>query len=143
MIKNERIRIDELLKNKGYFYFSPDNLVFQADTSEKNYEVSLDLHLKDSIPENALSVYHINKVDLNQKFSLTGNSGNSSDSIFSSGSGMTIRPKTLSKLIFVRENEIYSARNHKATLYRLMSLGTFKFVNIRYSNSDTTASGFL
>jgi len=144
VINKERTRIDELLKNKGYYNFNPDYLIFKADTSEKKYTVSLDLQLKDSIPQNALTVYHINNVNLDQKFSLTGDSGLQSDSIvLSSGSGMTIRPRTLSKFIFVKENEIYSAANHKTTLYRLMSIGTFKFVNIRYSDSDTTAPGYL
>jgi outer membrane protein insertion porin family len=61
-LKNERIRIDAFLKNKGYFYFSPDYLLFKADTSVTDRTVSFHLTLKDSIPQNALTVYRINNV---------------------------------------------------------------------------------
>ena len=37
LLKIERVRIDALLKNKGYFYFNPDYLLFNADTSNLNH----------------------------------------------------------------------------------------------------------
>ena len=48
-LKKERIRIDILLKNNGYFYFNSDYLLFKADTSERDRGVSIKLILKDSI----------------------------------------------------------------------------------------------
>ena len=64
------MRIDELLKNNGYFYFNPDYLHFKADTSKINHDVTFRLTLKDSIPEKALTVYRINKVFIDQDYSL-------------------------------------------------------------------------
>ena len=49
-LKNERLRIDALSKNNGYFYFNPDYLLFKADTSEANHSVTFNLTLKDSVP---------------------------------------------------------------------------------------------
>ncbi|MDZ4203395.1 MAG: BamA/TamA family outer membrane protein, partial [Bacteroidales bacterium] len=43
----------------------------------------------------------------------------------------------------LRKHEIYSRRNHTVTLNRLMSMGNFKFVQVKFSDSDTTATGFL
>jgi outer membrane protein insertion porin family len=45
--------------------------------------------------------------------------------------------------VFLKKNEIYSRKNHNITLNRLMSMGNFKFVQIKFSESDTTAPGFL
>ena len=59
-----------MLKNNGYFYFNPDYLLFKADTSDVNHTISLKLTLKDSIPENALTVYRINNVFIDQNYSL-------------------------------------------------------------------------
>ena len=53
ILKNERIRIDAILKNNGYFYFNPDYLLFKADTSNVNHDVTFKFTLKDSIPKNA------------------------------------------------------------------------------------------
>ncbi len=143
-LKNERIRIDELLKNNGYFYFNPDYLLFKADTSEINKTVTLTLSLKDSIPENALNIYRINKVFIDQDFSLTGGLTEAQDTVSQyEGTGMKIKPGALARSIHLRKNEIYSRRNHNTTLSRLMSMGNFKYVNVRFSEIDTSASGYM
>ena len=68
VLKAERIRIDALLKNNGYFYFNPDYLLFKADTSVVDNSISLELTLKDSVPNQALTVYRINKVFIDQNY---------------------------------------------------------------------------
>src|SRR5699024_12325819 len=48
VIKAERERIDEHLKNKGFYYFGADNIVVQADsTVTKDPKVELIVKLKD------------------------------------------------------------------------------------------------
>jgi len=143
MLKNERIRIDGLLKNNGYFYFNPDYLLFKADTSNINRTVSFKLTLKDSIPNNALTVFRINKVYINQNYSLNERRADSTkdtliyENIVFVGKEkrMAIRPKVLSKSIYLRKNEIFSRQNHVITLNRLMSMGNFKLVQINFSES--------
>lgn len=151
LLKNERIRIDASLKDSGYFYFSPDYLLFKADTSDHNRTVSLKLTLKDSIPENALTVYRINNVFIDQDYSLNTDSTEiKKDTIkyqntvfLGKASDMNIRPNVISRSVYLKKNEIYSRKNHTITLSRLMSMGNFKFIQIKFTDSDTTASGFL
>ena len=144
ILKNERIRIDDLLKNKGYFYFSPDYLVFRADTSEANKNVTLTLGLKDSLSRNAITAYRINNVNIDQEFSLDSRNNRFKDTTLQAGKGvMKIRPGALSRSIHLRKGELYSRKNHSRTLNRLMSMGNFKFVNVRFTESDTSAGGFL
>jgi len=143
MLKNERIRIGGLLKNNGYFYFNPDYLLFKADTSNINRTISFKLTLKDSIPSNALTVFRINKVYINQNYSLNERRVDSTkdtliyENIVFLGkeARMAIRPKVLSKSIYLRKSEIFSRQNHVITLNRLMSMGNFKLVQINFSNS--------
>ena len=150
-LKNERIRIDVLLKNNGYFYFNPDYLLFKIDTSEVNHNVTFKLTLKDSIPKNALTVYRINNVYIDQNYSLNDiltvrtkdTIGFQNKKLPDKETGMNIRPGVLSRSVFLRKNEIYSRKNHNITLNRLMSMGNFKFVSIKFSESDTSAFGFL
>jgi outer membrane protein assembly factor BamA len=149
-LKNERIRIDALLKDNGYFYFNPDFLLFKADTSAKNHDITLRLTLKDSIPEKALTVYRINKVFIDQGYSLEEDTARPKETIFYEGNyflgteaEMKIRPRVISRSVYLRKNEIYSRKNHNITLNRLMTMGNFKFVRMNFSDSDTIAAGFL
>lgn len=150
-LKTERMRIDAFLKNKGYFYFNPDHLLFKADTSNINQDVSFTLTLKDSIPVDALTVYHINKVHVNQNYSLNERqSRNAQDTIevgdivfFGREERMAIKPKVLSKSIYLRKNDVFSRQNHIITLNRLMSMGNYKLVQVNFAENNDSGPGLL
>ncbi len=150
-LENERLRIDILLKNKGYFYFTPDYLLFKADTSTVDHSITLKLTLKKDIPENAFISYKINNVTINQNFSLNNDSiENSKDTIMcqntifrGSKKDMNMKPELIMRSVYLHKNDIYSRDNYTITLNRLMSLGNFKFVQVKFTNSDTTAIGML
>ena len=150
-LEMERMRIDALLKNLGYFYFDPDYLLFKADTSNVNHTIALRMTLKDSIPDNAITVYRINNVFIDQNYSLNEeNVCIKEDTIhfenvdfIKDESGKWIKPKELLRSVYLRKNEIFSRENHNITLNRLISLDNFKFVRVKFSDSDTTASGYL
>ena len=150
-LKAERSRIDALLKNKGYFYFNPDYLIFKADTSTVDHTISFKLTLKDSIPDNALTVYHIRNVFVDQNYSLrdavhdsTKDTSMVQNTIFlGKESDMFIHPKVILRSVYLRKNEVYSRENHTITLNRLMSMGNFKFVQVKFTESDTTAPGYF
>lgn len=151
ILKNERQRIDDLLKNKGYFYFDSDYLIFKTDTSSISRSVSFKLELKDSVPQNALTVYHINNIFVDQNFRLTERRRSSTnDSLVfehyvfrGKESEMKIRPRVIVKSIYLKKNDVYSRRNHALTLSHLMSMGNFKFVQVKFSDSDTIKAGYL
>ncbi|MBN1989342.1 MAG: BamA/TamA family outer membrane protein [Bacteroidales bacterium] len=151
VLKKERERIDVLLKDRGYFYFNPDYLIFKADTSAVNKTVSLILALKDSVPQRALTVYRINRVFIDQQYRLSQIArGKNGDTTQFGGylfrgkqSDMNIKPWVIVQSVFLRKNETYSRQNHTLTLNHLMSLGTNKFVQVKFSDSDTAAHGFL
>lgn len=151
LLQNERTRIDLELKNQGYFYFNPDYLLFKADTSATDRTISLQLTLKDNTASNALTVYRINQVFIDQNFSLDNEvSKAESDTIHflnnvfaGKMSDMNIRPNVILESVYLKKGEIYSRHNHTTTLNRLMSMGTFKFVQVRYADSDSMPAGLL
>lgn len=151
ILKNERVRIDAILKNKGYFYFNPDNLIFKADTSNVDRTVTFTLTLKDSIPQNALSVHRINNVYVNQNYSLNQRpERNIKDTVmvqyivfFGKEEKFTIRPKVLSRSIYLRKGEVFSRLNHSITLNRLMSMGNFKLVQVNFAANKDSLPGLL
>ncbi|HEX2534374.1 MAG TPA: hypothetical protein VHK69_11600, partial [Chitinophagaceae bacterium] len=62
VVRGERIRIDAFLKERGYFYFSPDALLAQVDSTAGNHQVDLRLITKAEVPASALAAYRINDV---------------------------------------------------------------------------------
>lgn len=151
LLKNERIRIDAILKNKGYFYFNPDYLLFKADTSTANRTVTFRLTLKDSIPEDALTVYRINDVYVNQNYSLNERrTRNAQDTVMvedviflGKEERMAIRPKALAKSIYLRKQQVFSRQDHIITLNRLMSMGIFKLVQVNFTENNDSVPGLL
>jgi outer membrane protein insertion porin family len=150
-LKIERIRIDALLKNNGYFYFNPDYLIFKADTSNKDRNVSFNLTLKDSFPLNAKTIYRINNVFINQNYSLnerrktTAQDTSRYENVIFLGkeTQMKVRPEVIMESVYLRKPEVFSRTNHNITLNRLMSLGNFKLVQISFSEKDAQTPGLL
>lgn len=145
-LKGERMRIDALLKDRGYYFFNPDNLVFRADTTSAERTVALQLSLKESLPERSLRVYRINRVVVDQTYSLSVEESAKKDTLningflfLSDSSEMEIRPEVILESVFLWRGEVYSRRSHSMTLNRLMSMGNFKFVQIRFAESDSAA----
>lgn len=148
-LKLERVRIDGILKDNGYFYFNPDYLLFNADTSETDRTVSLKLSLKKEVPEKALKVYRINNVYIEPDYSLSARADSVKhdtthfENVYFLGKHMRIRPKVLLRSVYLKKGELYSRKNHNITLNRLMSMGNFKFVRINLIESDTSAADYL
>ncbi|OFY56400.1 MAG: hypothetical protein A2X22_13890 [Bacteroidetes bacterium GWF2_49_14] len=151
LLKKERVRIDALLKDQGYFYFNPDFLLFKADTSAASHTVSLTLTLKDSVPANALMIYRIHTVLIDENYSLSTDASEiQKDTVryqntlfLTDAAGMNIRPVVILRSVYLKQGDIYSRKNHNITLNRLMSMGNFKFIQVKFSESDTVAKGFL
>jgi outer membrane protein insertion porin family len=151
MLKLERIRLDAVLKDKGYFYFSPDYLLYKADTTNGDGTVTLKLMLKDSIPTGALLPYRIREVIIDQDFSLNSDTAfrakdtmNVENYIFlGQKANQQIRPKILLKSIYLKKGDVYSRKNHDRTLNGLMSLGNYKFVRVKFEDFERKDSGEL
>ncbi|MDF2438368.1 MAG: surface antigen [Bacteroidota bacterium] len=148
-LKMERVRLDAILKDNGYYYFSPDYLLFNADTNETDRTVSLKLSVKNDTPEKALRKYRINNVYIQPDYSLTARADSvikdtlKYENVHFLGKRMRIRPKVLLRSVYLKKHELYTRKNHNITLNRLMSMGNFKFVRVNISDSDTTAPDYL
>jgi outer membrane protein insertion porin family len=143
-LKKERERIDAALKEKGYFYFSPDFLVFQADSTAGNKTIDLILQVKKDIPVEAARIYTIGSI-----FVYSGYSLNRDSVVVPAGDTVRIggctyidldkkfNPEVIVRSIYFKQGDPYSRNKHDLTLNRLMNLGVFKFVNIRFVNADS------
>lgn len=146
VIKQERERIDQRLKNKGYYYFNPDFLLVQVDSTVGNHEVDLIVKVKEETPERARKVYKINDIYVYPNYSLS----NVKDTVRHSTDSIqkykdftiidpehTFRPIIFDRTLFFHKGDKYSRKDHNLSLNRLVSLGTFKFVKNEFRLSKT------
>ncbi|UOQ66381.1 translocation and assembly module lipoprotein TamL [Hymenobacter volaticus] len=133
---NERVRIDGILKNQGYYYFSPDNILFQVDSTLDN-QVNIYVTVKNNIQDRAVRPYVLNRVTLNTDYSLSDTASAGRTPIPYRGyryfpDEKVFKAKAITNATFLYPDSLYRRRRSDQTLSRLMSLGTFKYVDIRF-----------
>ena len=146
LIITERERIDTRLKQKGYFYFNPDFILVQVDSTVGDHQVDLIVKVKDETPDVAKRVYKIGDIVILPNYNLT----NAQDTIkynLSEGEkykdftiidpDKTFRPIIYDRTMFFHKGDIYNRRDHNLTLNRLINLGSFKFVKNEFRRSDS------
>lgn len=150
LLKSERTRIDDILKNQGFYYFSAEYLLIQADSSIGNHKVNLEMVLKDETPDKAGNAYRINKSFVYPDFTLSKDDELIKDTgrVYIHGFRFIdpdnyIRPGVLESTIFLKQGDIYNRYAHNATLARLVNLGVYKFVKATFKDNDTSSANRL
>ena len=152
VIKSERERIDNQLKQKGFYYFHPDNLIIQADsTVTKNHKVELNVKLKENTPELAKQQFTIDKVIVfpnynirdvkDGKYNIPMDSDSlakyAHDDIYVIDPEQKFKPKIFDRALYFKKGDLYNRADHNLTLNRLINLGVFKFVKNEFVISDS------
>lgn len=142
--KSERERIDEYLKDKGYYYFNSDFLLFEADTNKsKERALNLYLKLKEEMPEKAKYPYVIDSVLVypsvynDTVYGVQDTTSIKGIDFIQNKENPFFKPKRLEPFILLEEGQSYSSESSKFSSRRLSNIGTYKFVNIQYSESDS------
>lgn len=149
-LQQERVRIDAALKDKGFFYFAPDLMLFQADSSAGERKVDLSLSLRKQIPEEATRIYTIANIYIYSGYALNRDSVDvpAGDTVNVDGYKYIdldnrFDPGVIIRSVFFVKGSPYTRHDHDQTLNRLMNLGVFKFVNIRFVNADSAGMARL
>lgn len=142
VLEQERERLTEGLKHKGYYNFSKHLVQYYADTlstGEPN-RADLMLSVSHSLPDsNAYKTYFIGNIRVNMDYDPQG-SVQGKDSLYMKGEyggyevlyrrRMKIRPKVILESIQFEPGELYDVRKVASSYMRLQALNLFKFVNI-------------
>lgn len=152
VIKSERERIDNQLKQKGFYYFHPDNLIIQADsTVTKNHKVELNVKLKENTPDLAKQQFTIDKVIVfpnynirdvkDGKYNIPMDNDSlakyAHDDIYVIDPEQKFKPKIFDRALYFKKGDLYNRADHNLTLNRLINLGVFKFVKNEFVISDS------
>jgi outer membrane protein assembly factor BamA len=143
-IKDERIRIDARLKQRGYFFFHENYLLAEVDSTLRANKANLYWKVKPEAPEQARYPYRIGDVIIFADYNLATDTSFSKDkAVFYDGFYIVdpykhFKPRMFSRNLRFKPGDLYNRNDHNLTLSRLVSLGVYKFVKARFEESDTS-----
>ncbi len=142
----EQQRIADVARNDGFYYFNERFLLFEADTTVGQRHVDLKLIFENGTPPKAKRIYSLGAIKIFPNY-LLGNDSTAAasdtlkvDNFLYIDNAKAFRPEIITSAINLRPDSTYSRINHEYTLSRLMSLRTFKFVNIKYRDDRMDSS---
>lgn len=134
----ERTRIDSTLKEKGYYNFNSDFLIFEADTniSDSLRLFKLYLRLKKNVPTSGIIPYKVDTINVFPNYSIDED-GDKLDTTFYDNKNfiqgnLVFKPKLLNEYILIEDEQRYNPTLSKLSSNRLSTIGNYKFVNLRY-----------
>lgn len=142
-LRSERERIDLAMKNQGYFYFSPDLILFRVDTLHEG-KADVYITVKEQASDFAKHTWDIGTM------SVYGNYSMQRDSIITKQKGkkekefMLIdnreryKASVYERALLMKEGQTYDRELHYLSIERLMNLNTFRFVKMSFT-PDTSA----
>ncbi len=145
-LKKEQERIEEVAKNNGYYFFADRYLRFDADSTAGEKTVDLVLIVERGTPAAAKRTYHVKNIGVFPNYILSNDSTHLlQDTVLIDGyqyidDAHLFPPKIITDVINVRPDSLYKRINHEYSLSRLMGLKTFKFVNIKFTESSIDSS---
>lgn len=151
-LQAERERLDRALKQRGFYNFNADFLLFEADTNQhEDKGFDLFLRTKQSAPLEGLIPYEIGDIKVFPNFTLDQSDSPSDTTVlrgiaFIQDEPISFKPHLLEQYILLNEGERYSATKSRLTSNRISGIGNYRYVNIRYSERDSVSSdgvGFL
>lgn len=139
IVKSERIRIDAQLKEEGFYYFAPEDLIMRVDSTIKDHKVDIYVKVKDETADQARKIYKINNIYVYPHYTIRDTSLKLDSAVKYRWYNVidpknTVRPFVFKNSVLLRPGEVYSRGNHNKSLNRMINLGPFKFVKNRFED---------
>ena len=165
-LQEERIRIEELLRNRGYYKFSRDYVYFEVDSSLNSRQADITLVIRNyPQPDNMGRIKHIDHPTFRindvyliadyKSYSGRGKGRKSEtgqeesvkldtivyDSLYVVYSQTpNIRPGVVTQKNYIIPGDLYSAQNASRTYRNLSSLSAFRMVDIKFREIEPQAN---
>ncbi len=128
-----RTRITNALRNRGYYFFSPEYIEYLADSIQRPGHIALRMTVADNAPKFALRRWTTGHVTV-RTFRRQG--GGTPDTIATSRATLIqmqpsrLRRKLIPECVVFRPGRIFSVRNMDRTQSNLSRMGIFSAINI-------------
>jgi outer membrane protein assembly factor BamA len=156
LLQEERVRIEQAVRDSGYYEFNRDYIYFEVDSSLKSQQVDITLGIRNYSTQDRLGntihtdhpVYHIRDVFLVTDYNPASSRRNQDsaslardtlffDSVYVVYSKKPIiRPGVITQKNYIMPDQLFDASNVQRTYRNLSSLSASKMVDIRFTETD-------
>lgn len=145
-LNSERARIEDALKNIGYYNFNDEYLIFEADTNSGDSTRTFNLYLrfKKAVPTAGIIPYKVDQINVFPNYSID-DEAELIDTVTINGKNfiqgkLVFKPELLDDFILIEKDSLYNPEKSKLSSSRLSSIGNYRFVNLRYEELKATDS---
>lgn len=143
-ILGDRTRIDAWLKRRGFYYFDPNYIITLADTTVGHHQVDETVKLKYNTPADAKKQFRINDIVVFSNYNIGTdttlrylNRSPKDSGYLIVDSAKIVKPVVFARLLGFQKGELYNTNTHSLAMNRLSTLGMYKFVKLRFEETDT------
>ncbi|HLP20901.1 MAG TPA: hypothetical protein VK174_11400, partial [Chitinophagales bacterium] len=148
-LKNERERIETVLRNSGFFFFSREYVTFDFDTFTTRQVVNIKITINQPSDSTQHEQYRINNIYIVSDYSpdLLGDSTRR-DTVMA-GEYMLIAQKpnfrkgVLIDAVYFKHDDLFMKSKETRTINRFSILGAFKFISIDYAKVKDAPGNYL
>lgn len=142
-VMSESQNIAEMAQDSGYYYFTPEEVKWAADTTRTPYHIDMEIGRKKRNKPEAGMKYIIGNITVTvSSEDQEQNAHQNSDTLLIDGIEIISKDKYIVKngiitgSIPFRSGDYYSSQMYRQTITRLNNLGIFKFINIQFQPQD-------
>lgn len=143
-LEAERQRIATIMRNNGYYYFRPEYIEVQADSTKGDHLVDLRVRVRRDIPRDFIrKPWFLGRTAIR----LIGYDGEEPTDSLTCGpvtihyeGRLRLRPHVLLNALRYERGDRYSLAAQEETLAAMNKLRTFRFVDMQYTPTDTSAT---
>jgi hypothetical protein len=136
-LDDERSRISMLMRNNGYYLFSPSYTTYLADTFELPYRAQLRLQLADSLDHQLLQKWYMGRTSISLRRTareqLTDSAGRSFLKVYYSGKKPPLRPRVILRNMKLIPRRAYSYDNYVESVQNLNATGIFSSTDFQFT----------
>ncbi len=148
VIEGERSRVGRLLKEKGYYYFNPDYLIAEVDSTEGTHAVNIFLRVKPTTSQLALKRYYIGDIFVYADYNALSPDTLPAQARKELGLNIVDPTNNYKSRIFddaigFTRGSRYNSALHDVSVSRLINLNNFKFVKNRFELVPRSDSAIL
>lgn len=140
ILKKERERISDHMKEAGYYLFNRDMVYFNIDSQARHRQLQLTVTISQPLDSADHRKFYINNVYIHTNFSfeqfsdttLTYDTLRKGAYFFIYPDELYIKPLTILTCIYFRRGDVYKRSDVQKTIVNLTDLGIFRFINVKF-----------
>lgn len=141
-LDKERLRISNVLRENGYYFFTPSYSTFLADTVRVPQRVQLQLHKVDSLPQEAEKQWVMGHTYFNIRRSateqLTDTVSHRFLTLSYAGKHSPVRPGAVLRNMRLRSGNLFAESDLETSMRNLTAMGIFSAIDINFKPSYET-----